>query len=107
MPELDLTALRNFGRHAEPEPLRTWFMLPVRYELLEYRSPSPRWGSPAELRGRHIIHLSRIGFSDDFSQALVSVEERQEGNCSEGYYLLLDRSGSFWRLVQKLTAWMT
>lgn len=97
-PELDLSALRNFqNENANEWPLRAWFMLPVRYEVVSSVPTSPPRSSPT------IISLSRVGFSDDRTQALVYIERRH----SEGAYVLLRKSGSSWRVVRKVTAWIS
>ena len=52
-----------------------------------------------------ILRLSRVGFSDDGTQALVAVGRYYAWGWSEGMYYLLERSGSTWRIVDEAIMW--
>ena len=52
-----------------------------------------------------ILRLSRVGFSDDGSQALIALGRYYASGRSEGFYYLLERRGSSWRIMDEAIIW--
>jgi hypothetical protein len=56
---------------------------------------------------RGYVTLSPVAFDPDKSEALVYTEEYCGFGCSQGTYAYLKRIGSRWKVMKKLTAWVS
>ena len=58
--------------------------------------------------GRHVLHLSRIGFNSDSTRAVVYVEDRCSALCGEAHLHLLGRlPNGRWEQVQDVLLWVS
>jgi hypothetical protein len=55
--------------------------------------------------GALTVQLSRIGYSDDGQQAVVSEEHAACPACGEGNYVILRRTSTGWSIVRRVLAW--
>jgi len=51
--------------------------------------------------------ISRVGFNEDFTQALVYVGTMSYWLAGSGYYVLLEKSLGAWRVDQQVMAWIS
>jgi hypothetical protein len=54
-----------------------------------------------------IITLSRVGFSQDKSQALIFVGYQCDWLCGQGNYILLTKKGGDWKVEKKSMTWIS
>ena len=78
----------------------------------EWRALANRRDGWEEIRrrapgSRAVLAISRPGFSQDGSRALVYVIVACEGLCSYAHYVLLSRDGGGWREVARVLDWMS
>jgi hypothetical protein len=108
-PELDLSTVRSFRYvNRRPGPLAQWFNAPVPVHFVFSIPARTEWKTFFEANsGAHgVTALSRVGFSDDYSQALVYLEHFCGDGCGNGFLLLLHRVGGQWRVTGRNSSWV-
>lgn len=54
-----------------------------------------------------LTRLSRVGFSADYTQALVYIGTQSHWLAGAGYYVLLEKVDGQWRITQKTMVWIS
>jgi hypothetical protein len=53
------------------------------------------------------ISVSRPGFNKEMDQALIFIEHRCGDLCGTGHYILLEKSGDTWKVIQQNLVWIS
>jgi hypothetical protein len=108
-PELDLSTVRSF-RHVNRQqgPLVQWFNAPAPVHFVPSIPARTEWKAffEANSEAHGVTALSRVGFSDDYSQALVYLEHFCGDGRSDGGPLLLHRVGRQWTVTGRGAGWI-
>ncbi len=54
-----------------------------------------------------LTSVSRVGFNADFTQALVYIGTQSHWLAGAGYYVLLEKTGGKWHIVQQVMTWIS
>jgi hypothetical protein len=93
-----------------PHPFPTKLTLAVPYVTQGFDlSPKDFWQQfyARFPRSAGIVGLSRVGFNDDFTRALVYREHLYGNLGSEGVYLLLSRGANGWAIDKVFPSWIS
>ncbi len=97
--QLELTRLDLASAHG---------ISPQRFlDLFPESSPADAWPAfrTAFGEGAYIVHVSRVGFASDGSQALVSLSTTCGDLCGRGSYFVLNGSPGGWTVAAASVAW--
>jgi len=100
--------LREVG--AQSAPFHPSFQLPVPYQLVDAKEideifKNGGWWTDYYKKypgSQGILTLSRIGFSADGNQALFYATNSCGGKCGTETYVVMQRSGTSWKLVKEI-----
>jgi len=53
------------------------------------------------------IELSRVGFNNDKTEAILYFGNQQDRLMGQGFYLLLARNGDSWRIIDRCSIWIS
>jgi hypothetical protein len=115
-PSLRAATISNFHQaNAEHPQLLPHFDLPLQYQLLSagqigsiLKDVSSWIDYYKQYPGAQgYLALSRVGFSSDEKQALFYASNRCGGKCATGSYVVMEKSGSTWKVVKEVFMWMS
>jgi hypothetical protein len=100
--------LREVG--TQSAPFRHSFQLPVPYQLVDAKEidaifDNKGWWTDYYEKypgSQGYLVLSKVGFSADGSQALFYAENRCGGKCATGTYVVMQKSGTSWKLMKEI-----
>jgi hypothetical protein len=106
--------LREVGTQSAPfRPFS--FQLPVPYQLVDPKEidaifENKGWWTDYYKKypgSQGYLVLSKVGFSADGSQALFYAENRCGGKCATGTYVVMQKSGTSWKLMKEIVIWVS
>ena len=74
------------------------------------------FGTPGDTWGRYyekypnsagLFRLSRVGFNSDGNQAAFYISNHCGGLCGSGYFVIMEKVNSNWKVVQEIQAWVS
>jgi len=92
------------------------FNLPFPYQIVTWSEMSSIFGTPGDTWGRYyekypnsagLFRLSRVGFNSDGNQAAFYISNHCGGLCGSGYFVIMEKVNSNWKVVQEIQAWVS
>jgi hypothetical protein len=99
-----------------PGSFRRSFTLPVPYQIVASSEMHSIFGTPGDVWGRFyekypnstgLLRLSRVGFNSDGNQAAFYISNYCGGLCGGGYFVLMEKVNSNWKVVQEVQVWVS
>lgn len=87
------------------------FILPVPYQLVASSEIKSIFGTRGDVWGRYyekypnargLLSLSRVGFHSDGDQAAFYISNSCGGLCGGGYFVIMEKVHSNWKVVQEI-----
>jgi len=101
-------------RNKEPLHLKAAFQLKQKYLVVDSNEIKKMFkrGGWGEFYKRYpdsggFISVSRPGFNKEMDQALLFIEHRCGDLCGTGHYILLEKSGDTWKVIQQNLVWIS
>jgi hypothetical protein len=95
---------------------RRSFALPIPYQIVSSSEMHSIFGTPGDIWGRYcekypnspgLLRLSRVGFNSDGNQAALYVSIHCGGLCGGGYFVIMEKVDSNWKVVQEVQVWVS
>lgn len=92
------------------------FTLPVPYQIVTSSEMQSIFGTPGDIWGRYyekypnstgLLRLSRVGFDSDGNQAAFYISNDCGGLCGSGYFVIMEKVNSDWKVVQEVQIWLS
>jgi hypothetical protein len=91
------------------------FDLPLPYQIIEasdFRSifrDGRAWGHFYEKypNSTGFLRLSRVGFNSDGNEAAFYISKYCDGLCGGGYFVIMEKLNSNWKVVQEVEVWVS
>jgi len=92
------------------------FTLPVPYQIVTTSEMRPIFGTPGDFWGRYyekyphstgLLKMSRVGFDSDGNQAAFYISNSCGGLCGAGYFVIMEKVDSNWKVVQEVQVWVS
>jgi hypothetical protein len=92
------------------------FTLPIPYQIVASSEMRTTFGTPGDTWGRYyekypnsagLLRLSRVGFNSDGNQAALYVSNYCGGLCGGGYFVIMEKVDSNWKVVQEVQVWVS
>ena len=107
-------AFLNANLH--PRSFHRSFTLPIPYQILASSEMDSIFGTPGDTWGHYyekypnsggFVSLSRVGFNSDGSQAAFYISNHCGGLCGGGYFVIMEKVNSNWKVVQEVQLWVS
>ena len=94
-----------------PSSFRGSFTLPLPYHIVGSSEMHSIFGTPGDVWGRYyekypnstgLLRLSRVGFNSDGNQAAFYISNSCGGLCGGGYFVIMEKVNSSWKVVQEV-----
>jgi hypothetical protein len=95
---------------------RRSFTFPVPYQIAASSELHSIFEAPGDIWGRYyekypnstgLVRLSRVGFNSDGNQAAFYVSNNCGGLCGGGYFVIMEKVNSNWKVVQEVQLWVS
>jgi hypothetical protein len=92
------------------------FILPVPYQIVTSKEMQAIFETPGDTWGRYyekypnsagVLSLSRVGFNSDGNQAAFYIANSCGGLCGSGYFVIMEKVNSNWKVVQEIQVWVS
>jgi hypothetical protein len=92
------------------------FTLPVPYQILTTSEMQSIFRTPGDIWGRYyekyphatgLLKMSRVGFNPDGNQAAFYISNSCGGLCGAGYFVIMEKVDSKWKVVQEVQVWVS
>jgi hypothetical protein len=92
------------------------FTLPIPCQIVEPSEMRSIFGTPGDVWGRYyekypnstgLLHASRVGFNSDGNQAAFYISNHCGGLCGGGYFVIVEKVNSNWKVVQEMQVWVS
>ena len=99
-----------------PSSFHRSFTLPVPYEIVASSEMHSIFGTSGDVWGRYyekypnstgLLRLSRVGFNSDGNQAAFYISNYCGGLCGGGYFVIMEKVNSNWKVVQEVQVWVS
>jgi hypothetical protein len=99
-----------------PSSFHRSFTLPLPYQIVASSEMQSIFGSPGDVWGRYyekypnsmgLLRLSRVGFNADGNQAAFYISNSCGGLCGGGYFVIMEKVNSNWKIVQEVQVWIS
>ena len=107
-------AFLDANRH--PVSFHRSFTLPVPYEIVASSEIHSIFGTPGNAWGRYykkypnstgLLRLSRVGFDSHGNRAAFYVSNSCGGLCGDGYFVIMEKVDSNWKVVEDDHLWVS
>ena len=99
-----------------PSSFRRSFTLPVPYQIVASSEIHSIFGMPGDTWGRYyekypnstgLLRLSRVGFNSEGNQAAFYISNHCGALCGGGYFVIMEKVNSNWKVVQEIQVWVS
>jgi hypothetical protein len=99
-----------------PSSFHRSFTLPIPYQIVAPSEMRSIFGTPGDVWGRYyekypnstgLLHVSRVGFNSDANQAAFYISNHCGGLCGGGYFAIMEKVNSNWKVVQEVQVWVS
>jgi hypothetical protein len=99
-----------------PSSFHRSFTLPIPYQIVASSEIHSIFGTPGDIWGRYyekypnstgLLRLSRVGFNSDGNQAALYASTYCGGLCGSGYFVIMEKIDSNWKVVQEVEVWVS
>jgi hypothetical protein len=99
-----------------PSSFHRSFTLPLPYQIVEPSEMRSIFGTPGDVWGRYyekypnstgFLRVSRVGFNSDANQAAFYISNHCGGLCGGGYFAIMEKVNSNWKVVQEMQVWIS
>ena len=99
-----------------PSSFHRSFTLPIPYQIVTSSEMHSIFGTSGAIWGRYyekypnstgLLKLSRVGFNSDGNQAALYVSTYCGGLCGAGYFVIMEKVDSNWKVVQEVEVWVS